>query len=120
MQALRKAMRNLFSREAIFAFLLSLLLAGTSSVHFSPRTPIGVHCPTAVVQWVETGLNHQVRKPQLGEKTFLQCHCAEKKAAQKAIPQTKEREEWLLLTVVVPDRFDWSVSELPVSKLDLP
>lgn len=71
-------------------FLVALLGWGSLAL-FAVRTPEGVHCPTAAVQSVLTEVKdccgrivgYEARKPQEGEKQFLQCRCAEKRTAQQ-------------------------------------
>jgi len=61
-------------------------------------TPGGVQCPTAPVQSITVAIHDccgklagfTTRAPKLGDKSFVQCHCAEKKAGtQKATVGTK-------------------------------
>ncbi len=72
--------------------LASVCLTLQSYLIISPQTPLGKHCPTAKIQWVRdlpsTGTTPEpvrlmkVRKPVTGEIEFVQCRCAEKKAAE--------------------------------------
>ncbi len=79
--------------------MLALLMAAVcltlqSFLIISPQTPLGRHCPTAQIQWVRdripTGTSSEpirlmkVRKPKTGEVEFVQCRCAEKKAAESS------------------------------------
>lgn len=71
-------------------FLALLLLLATSLLHGVPRTATGTQCPTAPVQTVKVAVkdccNHTVVKaiaPKPGSKYFVQCRCAEKKAAHE-------------------------------------
>jgi hypothetical protein len=63
----------------------------TAITRFSPRTVQGLHCPTARVQATQTVVMQRdccgnvvavvvERVPQAGDKDFVQCTCAEKKA----------------------------------------
>lgn len=54
-------------------------------------TPDGVHCPTAKVQQVFDQDANLMRAPEKGEAEFTQCHCAEKKAAEKSGEATIKR-----------------------------
>jgi hypothetical protein len=78
-----------------FFNLLVILQVGlmmvASSSSFVVPTKIGVHCPTAKVQFVqEIVANNKccppkviVRAPRIGEPGFKQCLCAEKKASKQ-------------------------------------
>lgn len=83
-------MRVLRGGASLTALFLVALLAWCSSVRFVTQTPEGQHCPTAAVQTVAVPIRDccgrliawSVRKPTLGEKSFLQCRCAERTTAQ--------------------------------------
>lgn len=74
----------------LLALVLTALLVWCSVSRAATVTPRGVQCPTAAVQTVLVAkrdccdriVGYEVRKPKEGEKGFLQCQCAEKKAAQ--------------------------------------
>ncbi|GEM_PF-1499898 len=73
----------------ILALVLTALLLWCSVSRAATVTPRGVQCPTATVQSVVVAkrdccdriVGYEVRKPKEGEQGFLQCRCAEKKAA---------------------------------------
>ena len=63
---------------AVVGFLCATLLGSSAT------TRAGVQCPTAAVQWVVVrdccGREFR-RAPKPGERTFVQCRCAERKVA---------------------------------------
>jgi len=86
--------------------LALLLLLATSFLQGVPRTAAGTQCPTAPVQTVKVAVkdccNRTVMKkvaPKPGSKYFLQCRCAEKKAAHEVASSGTRLE---LFTTEVP------------------
>jgi hypothetical protein len=80
--------------------MLAAILALCSVLQLTPVTPKGVQCPTAAVQsiidivYVKNYSGEMVaqtiqRKPREGDASFLQCRCAEKKAAE-----TRKSADW--------------------------
>lgn len=69
---------------------MALWIFGCMAFQFHPRTVAGKQCPTAPVQQTTVAIKsccgrvigYEVRAPRPGESAFVQCHCAEKKAAQ--------------------------------------
>lgn len=70
---------------------MALWLFGCTAFQFHPRTPWGVQCPTAKIQVVEIAVRNCCGKviglrsvvPLPGDRSFVQCRCAEKKTAQQ-------------------------------------
>lgn len=104
-------------RAVCFACALSLVLL---SMGIGVATPAGVQCPTAPMQLIRVAIKEKCgcvrgfveRAPRPGEKGFLQCRCAEKKAP-KATASVPKFESFTVQTVnfrfanriVTPERF---------------
>ena len=75
------------------AILATLGLVCATLFGFVPSTPKGIQCPTAPVQavFVRNCCGRLVaRAPKPGERAFVQCRCAEKRAAaHDAVAPTK-------------------------------
>ncbi|ODU52059.1 MAG: hypothetical protein BGO01_00310 [Armatimonadetes bacterium 55-13] len=83
----------------MFAVLMAIWLLGCTAFQFHPRTREGLQCPTAVVQTVKEPVyccgevvGYTERAPQPGESSFVQCRCAEKKAADHALSMPPKLE----------------------------
>lgn len=74
--------------------LLAVVVMLASASFTLPSTRKGIQCPTAPIQKVvvneveklsdgETAMVQVERTPQPGDPGFVQCHCAEKKAAKQ-------------------------------------
>lgn len=77
------------SRGRLAALLMAALFGWASSTQITACTPNGVQCPTAPVQTVVETLSccgktvgYAQRPVRPGDKGFVQCRCAEKRAAQ--------------------------------------
>lgn len=102
-----------FLREKL-GVILAIALGLCSILSSAPNTPKGVQCPTAPIQSVAQIIFMKdccgkllprtiFRKPREGEAGFLQCLCAEKKAAdahQKT--ESNEASRFALLDVLSP------------------
>lgn len=85
--------------RGFLAALACCYLAIGSLARVTGLTPKGVHCPTAPVQEVaveqgepgspEAPQTFQTRKPKPGDPGFVQCQCAEKKAASAEAAKEK-------------------------------
>ena len=91
------------ARAALIPWLLSILLTwSTSTIGFVQARP-GVQCPTAPIQTIESPvyscchklLGYVSRSVQPGDKGFVQCKCAEKKAAQTAVVFSPKVDLWI-------------------------
>lgn len=82
---------------------MALWLFGCTAFQFHPRTPFGVQCPTARVQTVKVAVRnccghivgYKTCAPKPGEKSFVQCRCAEKTAAQHGASLPPKLEPFL-------------------------
>lgn len=79
----------------LFLVLYTLLLVFVSISRFTTTTPAGRHCPTAAIQVVAisefgSGRSSETRKVVEGDKEFVQCDCAEKRAAESSSPARQE------------------------------
>ena len=104
-------MRNVLAVTMAVCFLLYSVLPLNA-------TPVGVQCPTAAVQAITVAVHDccgklagfTTRSPKPGDKSFVQCHCAEKKSGvQKATVGTKT-PPFLSVAAELPE-----ISSLPVS-----
>lgn len=107
----RIAARSLRELRSIF---LAAVLGLCSVLHVAPITPKGRQCPTAPVQ-VVTEVTYEKdccgklvtrsiqRKPRDGELGFVQCRCAEKKAAEtQQKTESSESSRFSLVAVLNP------------------
>jgi len=97
-----RSLKTLWARASgIPQILLAVWLFVCAASQTFPTTPTGVQCPTAPVQSVSVAIKdccgkvigHVTRAPKLGEKGFLQCRCAEKKAPKQDSAATAPRFE---------------------------
>lgn len=80
----------------LLALVLTALLVWCAVSRAATVTPRGVQCPTAAVQTAVFAkrdccgkvVGYEARAPREGEKGFLQCRCAEKKAQQHGAAET--------------------------------
>lgn len=83
--AIQKKIGRMFVCVLLSCALCCLSIAG------GQITPSGTQCPTAQVQLVLAPvynscgciLRYEFRHPQVGDASFVQCRCAEKKSSQK-------------------------------------
>ncbi len=100
---------------------------------YAPRTKQGVHCPTASTQAVTEVIEEKtccgtvvkkvvVRKPTIGESSFKQCLCAEKKSAQSSSEAVQKDTSSGKIAVGLPlERLAWAeVPVLPNVELVMP
>lgn len=122
-------MARVLKKVQSFALALSILLCSLFSG--TPTTPKGVQCPTAAVQTVSDIVNVKSkfgklveqtiqRKPREGESTFLQCRCAEKKAAdtQQKAESTESSRFSFVAILTCPIHFDvptFTIDDCPIA-----
>ncbi len=76
-----------------FAVFMALCVLSLTSLQVCPQTPTGVQCPTAPVQAILKPVKahcgcvvaFKLVAPKPGDKAFVQCHCAEKKSAERVV-----------------------------------
>ncbi len=87
-----RSLKTLWVRvSGIPQILLAVCLFLCASLQTFPATALGTQCPTASVQTIDVAIKdccgkvigHIHRAPMAGEKGFLQCRCAEKKAPKQ-------------------------------------
>lgn len=99
--------------QGILAFHLCVVLLLSAARIWIVFTPRGTQCPTAPVQQIQVSSpvvpqdgfpssTAMVRPPIEGEPGFVQCHCAEKKAATQQESTPKARELELVPTAPIP------------------
>jgi len=89
-------------RSVLAIITVALLFVGTA-FQFRVRTPQGQQCPTATVQVITVAvknccgkvIGYAQRAPKPGEATFVQCRCAEKRAADHHATTSPKMEMWL-------------------------
>jgi len=99
---LRKARPATIWRQALAIILAVWFLVFSLNVVF-PVTPTGVQCPTASIQTVACGqfdccgnlVGKATRAPRPGEKGFVQCRCAEKRAVQQKLAASPKSQLYL-------------------------
>lgn len=99
----------------IRGIVLAVVFGLCSVLHLSPLTPKGVQCPTAPVQsvtevvYVKNCCGKIVpqtiqRKPREGESAFVQCRCAEKKAAEtQQKTESNESSRFSFVAILTPN-----------------
>ena len=78
---------------SVMGFVMAAVLPMTT-------TTVGVQCPTAPIQTISVPIHdccgktvgYTQRKPQLGEKGFMQCQCAEKRTSDQKSQAPKKAE----------------------------
>ena len=91
--------------KPLAAILAAMALLCTAFFGFAAPTPKGVQCPTAPVQRVvarDCCGKPIVRAPKLGEKSFVQCRCAEKKSAAVEITLAERMDFFLVAAAPLP------------------
>lgn len=100
--------------EKLRGVVLAVVFALCSVLYVVPVTPKGIQCPTAPVQSVtevvaskdSTGkvVEQSIKRmPREGEKGFLQCRCAEKRAAEgQDRKESNESKRFCFIAIFLP------------------
>lgn len=103
----KRSAKKIFSN--IFGIIVALIFFVATGAKSFQATPTGVQCPTAPVQVTLRPIiskcghvvGYESAKPRPGDKSFVQCHCAEKTSTEK-LSSVPPRTELFVCSIEAP------------------